>query len=223
MSRAKEYEGPDGSVWFDYKASSATLGQLVLLSDITGDDIDDLLDAGLSQREVARRLYAAEGLIPEHVLERRRQRLRDQANAPACRWCAHHGLICEGISTKHHFVPRWLMLLLENYLAYAPRSACTIPICLGRHRDLHQRDETPKSIVELLTEYERQFACRMLDELREQRPVVYDLLVLGDESSYEAVLVHEHRSSSLRRAEVASEEVFETSLQGIQAVGVASA
>jgi hypothetical protein len=222
MSRAKRYINGDIDVWFDYKGV-ATPEQLDLLADITDQPIDDLLDAGLSQKEIARQLFAVDGLIPEHVLERRRKRLQEQKDAPACRWCALHALQCEGRSTRHHYVPRWIMLLLENYQAYAPRSICTIPVCLGRHRDLHMRGGTPKSIVACLTDHERQFACRMLDELKEEHPVVYDLMLHGDESSYEAQLVRDYASHRLTRAPVASKEVSMGFPPDIKAVGVASA
>ena len=68
------------------------------------------------------------------------------------------------------------MLELENYQAYAARSICTIPICIGRHRDLHYRnDGTEKSIVQYLRDHERKFAQKLLDELREQHPKIFDL------------------------------------------------
>lgn len=199
MSRAKSFVY-DQVYWFDYKNSVATLDQLELLADLTGQEIDDLLDAGLSQREVARQLFEFDGLIPEHVAELRRQRVADQHNAPACRWCSAHGLECEGRSTRHHYVPRWLMLLLENYQAYAPRSLCTIPICLARHRDLHQRGGPGKSIVECLTDRERAFAQKMLDELREQHPAVFDLIAGGDANAYEAQLIRDYLDGAFRRA-----------------------
>lgn len=206
MSRAKKYNYNGGHVWFDYK-SVATVEQLELLSDLTGESIDDVLDAGLSQKEVARRLFAMDGLIPEYVLENRRKRIEAMKHAPACRWCESYGGPCEGSITRHHYVPRWLMLLLENYSAYAPRTFCTIPICLGRHRDLHLRGGSPKSIADLLADHERRFAQKMLDELRDQRPRVYDLIGAGDENSYEAQLVRDHQTGAFRTAVVASQEV----------------
>jgi hypothetical protein len=209
MSRAKKYIYDGEETWFDYKASVATIEQLELLADVTGDPIDDLLDAGLGQKEVARRLFALDGMVPAEVLERRRLRQLEQKDAPACRWCALNDLECEGYSTKHHFVPRWLMLLLENYHAYSSRSLCTIPICLARHRDLHMRGGTPKSIVACLNDRERAFAQKMLDELREQHPVIFDLMAQGDESSYEATLIRDYIAGSLRTAYVPSQGVSE--------------
>jgi hypothetical protein len=198
MSRAKRYQRGDIDLWFDY-GSEATPEQLVLLADFSQEPIDDLLDSGLTQKEVARRLFSMEGLIPEHVLEARRRRREGQQNPPVCRWCSVHGLKCEGYSTRHHYVPRWLMLLLENYQAYAPRSLCTIPICLGRHRDLHLRGGIFKSISECLTERERLFAQKMLDELREEHPFVFDLLAGGDGNAYEAQLIGDYLSGEFRR------------------------
>lgn len=204
MSRTRPYIDPitGEEHWFDRKNGVAKVSQLELLSDIEGVPFDDLLDEGLSQAQVLRRLHECDGLIPEHVLERRRQRLEEQRNAPVCRWCGPLGLECEGPSTKHHYVPRWLMLLLENYQAYAARTLCTIPICLARHRDLHHREEgsPPKSIVSCLLPHERAFAQKLLDELREQHPVVFELLAGGDGDSYEGQLIRDYLSGAFRRS-----------------------
>ena len=204
MSRTRPYVDPSTGeeIWFDNKSSVATVRQLELLSDLEDTPLDDLLDEGLAQKQVLRRLHELDNLIPEHVLERRRQRLAEQANAPACRWCGPRGVECEGSSTKHHFVPRWLMLLLENYPAYAPRSICTIPICLARHRDLHLREGTPKSIVACLTDRERAFAQKLITELREQHPAIFELLAGGDGDSYEGQLVRDYLAGEFRRADV---------------------
>jgi hypothetical protein len=208
MSRAKEFKDKDGNVlWFDYK-SVATIPQLELLADLTDEPIDDLLDAGLSQKEVARRLFTLDGLVPAHVLEKRRQ-VREQ-DTPSCRWCDHYGLECEGRSSRHHFVPRWLMLELENYKSYAPRNVCTIPICLGRHRDLHLRGGSPKSIVPCLDERERKFAQRLLEELREQHPATFNLILGGSGETYEGQLIDDFVHGAFRRSvESESEEVGE--------------
>ena len=197
MSVAKYYE--KGDLWFNYKNAVATVEQLEFLADLTGEPIDDILDAGLSQREVADRLFAHDGLIPAHVLEARRRAKAAARRAPACRWCDLYGLRCEGRITRHHYVPRWLMLQLENYEAYAPRRICAIPICLSRHRDLHLRDDSPKSIVACLNQRERAFAQRMIDELQEQHPKVYDLIASGDEYTYEGTLFSDYLSGAFRR------------------------
>lgn len=201
MSRAKSYTEPNGTEhWFDYKGV-ATVAQLELLADFSGESIDDLLDAGLSQKEVARRLFAMDGLIPEHVLEARR-RAQAESQGVACRWCSHHGLECEGRITRHHFIPRWLMQQLENYEAYAPRRRCTIPICVGRHRDLHVRGGNPKSIVPYLTDQERQFAQKMLEELREQHPGTWELLEGGTDWAYEGQLIKDFHAGNFRQSGV---------------------
>lgn len=208
MSRAKCYIDPLTGVeqWFDYKNQTATVEQLELLADFSDTSIDDLLDEGLGQKEVARRLHEMDGLIPEHVLENRRRRREEARNAPACRWCEPRGLECEGMITRHHFVPRWLMLMLENYQSYATRSRCTIPICLARHRDLHMRGDHPKSIADCLSPHERAFAQRMLDELQEQIPKPrWDLLLGGDIGAYEGQMIRDYVSGRFRTQESFSE------------------
>jgi hypothetical protein len=211
MSRAKRFDYDGGHIWMDYKSQVATVEQLELLSDLSGTPIDDLLDEGLGQKEVSRRLHEINGFIPPEVLERRRARREAAKHAPVCRWCDPRGLVCEGYSTKHHYVPRWIMLMLENYQAYAARSRCTIPICLGAHRTLHQRGDHDKSIVDCLTEDERAFARKMLDELKVERPVVFDFISGGNAGSYEGQLLRDYRegrlnpSETVRMAEDASE------------------
>lgn len=195
MSRAKQFTHGDVHLWFDYR-SVATVEQLELLADLTGDDLDDLLDAGLTQKEVARRLFSMQGFVPEQVLENRRKARESHAT---CRWCeATNGLRCDGRITRHHYVPRWMMLELENYNAYAPRRLCTIPMCLGRHRDLHLRDGSPKSIVEYLNDRERAFAEKMISELREEHPRIFDLLASGDEYAYEGQLIRDYLAGEFR-------------------------
>jgi hypothetical protein len=206
MSRARPFIDPsDGSVvWFDLKAP-ARVRELELLADYEGIELDDLLDEGLSSKQTLFRIrqVAHPELIPEHVLERRRERLRLSGKQPACRICATHGWECEGRITRHHFVPRWLMLMLENYQAYAARSACTIPICVGRHRDLHFRDDRiDRSIVPYLRDHERQFAQKLITELKEQIPEErWDLLTGGDEHSYEGALIKDYLSGNFSSAE----------------------
>lgn len=199
MSRAKSFNHNGETIWFDYKNPAPTVAQLEALADYTGTPIDDLLDAGLTQKKVAGQLFELQNsdLIPPEVLERRRQRAAEQADAPACRWCHRYGTECEGSITRHHFVPRWMMLMLENYQAYASRSMCTIPICLARHRDLHTRRDNPKSIVGCLNLQERMLAQKMLDELREQHSATFDLIAGGDEHSYEAQLLRDYLNGKL--------------------------
>lgn len=202
MSRYKEI----GGFGFDKKAShkKATPEQLELLAAAENVPLDDLLDEGLNQGEIRRRLtmiFHAD-VIPAEVLERRRIAKELAALEPECRICSELGWECDGRITRHHFVPRWMMLLLENYTAYAARVRCTIPICVGRHRDLHLRGDTdtPKSIAQFLNEQERAFAEKMLDEFREQHPKVFDLIAGGDESTYEYQLIDDFNHGRFREA-----------------------
>jgi hypothetical protein len=182
----------------------ATSIQLETLADALGIPLDDLLDEGMNQGEVRRRLTDIfhSDVIPQEVLEARRAAKELAATAPTCRICSAFEWDCEGRITRHHFIPRWMMLTLENYQAYAARVKCTIPICVGRHRDLHLRGDTdtPKSIAQFLTEPERAFAQKMLDELRDQHPAVFDLIAAGDESTYEAVLIRDYMHGAFRKA-----------------------
>lgn len=187
----------------------ATAEQLELLADWEGVDLDDLLDEGMAQKQVLFRLreVATPGVIPEHVLERRRERALIGRMSPACRVCTlkeweEGGVVeCEGRITRHHFVPRWLMLELENYQAYASRSVCTIPVCVGRHRDLHMRNDIDKSIVPYLRSHERRFAQRLLDELDEQHPQIVKLMAAGDFHSYEYQLIRDWEQGSFLKDE----------------------
>jgi hypothetical protein len=195
MSRARQI----GGLWFDRHLAShkATSEQLELLSAAENIPLDDLLDEGLVQKEVAIRLRTAlgEGVIPQEVMERRRAAKQLASMQPECRICSAFDWECDGSITRHHFIPRWMMLLLENYQSYAARSKCCIPICVGRHRDLHLRGdaETPKSIAQFLNNNERKFAQKLLDEIREQHPKIFDLISGGDESTYEYVLLRDYQ------------------------------
>jgi hypothetical protein len=202
MSRARPFVMSDGTqMWFDQR-SRATATQLELLADIEDTSLDDLLDEGLTQKQVLFRLREQEGIIPQHVLERRRQRALQQEHSPACRICSINGRTCEGAITRHHFVPRWLMLELGNYQAYASRSVCTIPLCVSSHRDLHYRnDGTEKTIVPYLRDHERKFAQKLLDELREEHPAIFDLIASGDASTYEGRLIRDYLSGEFSSSE----------------------
>lgn len=197
MSRSRPYDFDGTRYWFDVR-SRATAAQLELLADVENIDVDDLLDEGLSQKQVLYRLHQCDRLIPEHVLERRRLRALLMDRTAVCRVCQLNGWTCDGSITRHHFVPRWLMLLLENYDAYAARSICTIPICVGRHRDFHLREQGPKSILPYLRAHERLFAQKMLDELHTQRPAVWALIEGGDEYSYEWQLLRDYAYGGFR-------------------------
>lgn len=202
MSRYKEI----GGLPFDKKMShkKATPAQLEALAAAEGIPIDDLLDEGLNQGEVRKRLtdiYHA-NVVPAEVIERRRIAREQAALEPECRICSALGWECDGSITRHHFVPRWMMLMLDNYQAYAARIRCTIPACIGRHRDLHLRgdEETPKSIVQFLNDQERAFAEKMLTEFKEQHPKVFDLIAGGDEGTYEYHLIRDFNLGRFREA-----------------------
>jgi hypothetical protein len=205
MSRARPLLINGEQHWFDTKFNNrkATAEQLELLAAVDAVPLDDLLDEGLSQGQVITRLREAlhGDLIPPEVMERRLARKAEAALQPQCRICTPTGEECEGEITRHHFIPRWIMRELDNYVAYAARSRCTIPICVGRHRDLHYRsDEAPKSIIPYLTDAERAFGAKLLDELREQHPKIFDLLAGGDQSTYEGQLVRDYLSGRFHAA-----------------------
>ncbi len=195
MSRARPWIHPHTgqTIWFDRQAK-ATAEQLEFLADVEGIDLDDLLDEGMTQRQVLARLHGHDGKIPPEVFVRRAARQLALVHENECVICSTHDLVCEGDITKHHFIPRWMMLLLDNYNAYSSRSKCCIPICLSRHRDLHLRsDKAPKSIAEYLRPDQRAFAQKMLDELREQRPAVFELILGGNpDTTYEATLIYDY-------------------------------
>lgn len=192
MSRARPIELNGQKHWFDMNLNGrkATAEQLELLAAAEDITIDDLLDESLTQGQVLFRLREAlhGDVIPPEVLERRRQRKLDAQKQPECRMCGK-----VGNSTRHHFVPRWLMRELSNYLAYSARSRCTIPLCVDCHRDLHSRNNTEdKSIWRFLTADERMFAQKMLDELRDEHPKIFDLLAAGNQWTYEGQLVGDY-------------------------------
>lgn len=195
MSRARSIDIDGERVWFDTEQNGqrATGDQLELLAAVEDIDIDDLLDESLSQGQIILRLrQALHGtVVPADVLERRRAARRASEGQPVCLMCdAQKG------RTRHHFVPRWIMRELGNYQTYAPRSQCTIPLCVECHRDIHYRgDDRPgKSIVEYLTPEQAATAQRILDDLKEQRPSVFDLIAGGNEYSYEYVLVKDYHA-----------------------------
>lgn len=205
MSRYKQIGGLD----FDKKAShkKATASQLSGLAAAENIPLDDLLEEGLTQGEVRRRMTDIfhGDVIPPEVMERKRALKEAAKLQPSCRICATLGSDCEGFITRHHFVPRWMMLKLENYQAYAARSRCTIPICIGRHRDLHLDGDTdtPKSIAQFMTVTERQFAQKMLDELYEQvGPSTRNWLDMGATGrEYDTQLIQDYHAGDFRRSE----------------------
>lgn len=196
MSRARSINHDGETIWFDTSVNGAPAKpmQLELLAAVENIEIDDLLDEGLNQGAVIERLRIGldQGVIPVEVVERQRARREAAQSQRVCR--AHPGNEgCEGRITRHHFVTKWLMKELENYQSYARRDRCTIPLCVGFHRDLHMRNTSNKSIVEYMTDEERHFAHKMLSELEEQHPKIMNLLRGGDFMiSYEAQLVWDY-------------------------------
>lgn len=206
MSRARPYTYKNEVIWFDKKAGKATAQQLELLSDLEEIEMDDILEeqaeGKLSQKEVLKRLHTLDNLIPPDVLRRRRERLERAKLEPACRICEVLETECEGRITRHHFVPKWIMRELSNYQAYAPRSRCTIPLCVGRHRDIHYRGRdrflADKSITPYLRDTERKLAEKMLNELKDERPALYELLLSGDCNAYEWQLIRDFSQGRFR-------------------------
>lgn len=196
MSRARSINHNGEIHWFDTSTNGAPakVEKLELLAAVENIDLDDLLDEGLNQGDVITRLREGlgQGAVPAEILERARAR-REQAQAG--RFCRAHpdNEDCEGRITRHHFVTKWLMKELENYNSYARRDRCTIPLCVGFHRDLHMRRADDKSIVKYLTDEERHFAHKMLSELEAQHPKIIGLARAGDpEVSYEARLIRDY-------------------------------
>jgi hypothetical protein len=201
MSRARDWTHPvTGQVyWFDSYDGEATVEQLELVAEVEDADIDDLLDERLSTKAVLYRLNHSSGLIPHDVIEAKKERVLGTQHSPICRYHGEEGE-CDGRITRHHFVPRWLMLELPDYISYAPRSFCTIPACVGWHRDLHKRDGgNGKSIAPYLTEAERDIAEHLVASLKEERPVLFDLIAHGDITSYEYTLLNDWKEGRFSR------------------------
>jgi hypothetical protein len=196
MSRARDWTHTvtGEKLWFDSYHPEATVEQLETLAEMEGADIDDLLDERLSTRAVLYRLNHHSGLIPHKIIERKKARAQIAQKPLVCRY-HDDPADCEPANkppTRHHFVPRWLMLELPSYVNYAPRSYCTIPACTGWHRFLHSRKEgDSKSIAPYLTNAEKDIADHLIENLKEVRPVLFDLLLGGDQSSYESQLVRD--------------------------------
>ncbi len=218
MSRYKNLAGAH----FDKKQNhrKATAEQLTLLAAVEDVPIDDLLDAGLRQGEVMRRLALVlhGDVIPVEILERRRKIREEAAKQPACRICSVLGTKCEGEITRHHFLPRWLMLKLDNYQAFAARSRCTIPICIGRHRDLHLPGDTdtPKSIAQFMTDEERHLCQKMMGQLMEEHPFVREWISGGDRDwAYEAMLFSDFDRGLFRMDKISYDREIEAELRSI--------
>ena len=189
VSRARSITINGNQIWFQmYPAKKATDEQLELLASAENVDLEEILEAGITQSECITRLRKALGQVPEipEYIRKRRDKFREQRrSAPPCRVCGK-----EGDSTKHHFVNRWILRELESYeRLWSNRRENCIPVCIDCHRDLHDRNGTPKSIAHLLTEKEKAFADRALSALSEQRPKMFMLIVRGSSEVYEAQLL----------------------------------
>ena len=198
MSRARDWTHPKtGEVyWFDVDGAPATDAQLELLAEIEDLEVDEILDANLTQRGIVDRLNKASGLIPQEGLERARRREERQRTyiAPTCAICSVEGWGCHGRMTRHHFVPKWIMLELSNYAEYAPRNKCTVWACMGIHRSLHMRSEGgSKSIAPYLNDRQKAVAEKLLSTLKRERPSLYNLIAAGDRTSYEYQLVRDYQ------------------------------
>lgn len=212
MSRARPIELPGGTtLWFDQNQNGqkATSKQLAWLAAAEDTPIDTLLDEGLSQGQVLFRLRQVlePGTIPLDIIERRRKAREEARKQPECRICTTMGWECDGDITRHHFLPRWMMLELENYTAYAARSKCTIPVCIGRHRDLHLDDdkETPKSIAQFMTDDERAFCHKMLEELEWQHPAMFKFIRQGGKGTYEQQLLADYDADLFAKATLSAD------------------
>lgn len=204
MSRSRPIELPNGEkIWFDTKLNSqpfqntidkvcAESGEeevLELLATVEDIDLDDLFDANLNQGEVMIRLRQALGqyTVPQSVIDRRDRLRRERLAQPVCRICGK-----KGDSTKHHFVNKWMLRELDQYgQKWADRSKNCIPLCVHCHRLIHSRSNGAHSIVEYLTDTEKQFAEKALTALSEQHPKIIILVARGDDSVYETCLVRD--------------------------------
>lgn len=201
MSRARPIgKRPDGTIalWVDtnrdgQRASPKQLEYLAALEDV---DVDDLLDEQLTQGQALLRLrmILGEGGVPAEVEARREAHRIQRTRRPPCRIC---GKLED--STKHHFLPRWLMRELSNYKDWADRRRCTIPVCRDCHDLLHDRTNGERSIALLLEPEERKRLSQMIEQLRRERPVLFDLLKNGDRSVYESCLIQDWLSGLLDR------------------------
>lgn len=205
MSRARDWTHPiTGEVyWFDAYDGEATAEQLEVLAEMEDADIDDLLDERLSTRAVLYRLNHNSGLIPHDIIEQKRARVLSTQRVLVCRKHGEDG-DCEGSITRHHFMPRWLMLELPEaiYSQYAPRTRCTFPACVGWHRELHLRDgNNEKSIASYLTDAEKDIADHLIESLKVERPNLFSLIAHGDENSYEYQLIHDWQEGKFARVE----------------------
>lgn len=186
MSRARPFTINGETYWFDMKHAKATDKQIELLAVAENVDLEELLEATITQAEVLDRLRATIGdVIPHEVLLRRQKWRKERQRQPQCRICDK-----KGDSTRHHFVNRWILRELSTYSSdWSNRRWNCIPVCIDCHRDLHDRSAGSVSIARYLTSKEKAFANAALEQLAEERPKLLILLARGDDSVYEARLV----------------------------------
>lgn len=205
MSRARSIKLPNGETkWFNTTAT-ATAEQLELLATYETDcDLEELLEAEIPQKEVVRRLRIALGHnpIPPEIIERRQKWRTERSHAPRCRICGKYG-----DSTKHHFINKWILKELRHYQQrWSNRRDNCIPLCIDCHQRVHTRDDSPKSIVHLLSAKERQFAEDALSALAEEHPRVLVLLARGDDSVYQTRLVRDWIEGKFRNGSIQEKE-----------------
>lgn len=186
MSRARKITIDGETHWFEVRGSKATDRQLELLASVEDTDLEELLEASITQAEVLNRLRLAMGqTIPHDALLRRQKWRKQRSFAPPCRICGK-----KGDSTRHHFVNKWILKELDQYRTrWSNRRENCIPVCIDCHRDLHDRSNGPVSIAKYLTDAEKAFANHALEQLAEERPKLIILLARGDDSVYEARLI----------------------------------
>lgn len=200
MSRARPIPTPDGNLhWFDIQKNGqkATAEQLELLASAEDVDLDDLLEEVLTQGDVVERLrkHLGQTIPPEVFL--RRQKWREQRHqSKDCRICGK-----KGDSTQHHFVNRWILKQLDGYQRrWASRTFNCIPVCIDCHRDLHSRSNGSHSIVEYLTDTEKDFAERAIQALYDERPNLFLLIARGSDSVYETRLIRDWIEGKFKKA-----------------------
>jgi hypothetical protein len=193
LSRARPIELPDGeTAWFDTSRNSEPFDEAVseetleLLATVENIDIDDVLDGSLSQGDAIKRIRRTLGqdAIPEVVIKRRDRLREERRRQPECRKCG-----AKGNSTKHHFVNKWILRELHGYAQnWADRQRNCIPLCVECHQAIHSRRNGPNSVVDLLTDTEKQFVDEALSALSEEHPKLLLLIARGDDSVYESRL-----------------------------------
>lgn len=190
MSRSRKINLNGTLHWFDIKQNNqkATDKQLELLTMVEDIEMEDLLESNLTQGDIIERLKEKLGQgVPYEVYQRRDKFRAERQVQPECRICGK-----VGDSTRHHFINKWILKELAFYAdRWSNRKENTIPVCIDCHRDLHMRNNGPFSIVEYLTDEEKDFAERALAQLAEERPKLLILIAKGSPEVYEARLIQD--------------------------------